>query len=341
MARRKGEGLAVMSAKSKRSSGEHAPGPAALSQAIEDSCRAVVITDSTGGIQYANPRFCELMGYRRSELSRMSIFELTARPRQEELMMWNVINAGGIWQGRVPGRRKDGQQVWATALVTAVHDAKGKVSSFLAAFDEIAEPQWPELDLGDQPQFPADVPPDVVMMTDVNGTILYVSRTVPGISREQATGASLFNFVPIDHHARLRWYMDRVVLTKEPITYEIPGIGPRGTTDYYLSQVGPIQRDGEVVALSFITIDLSRRTVERPAAELAAGPPDPAKADLSQRESEVLELLAQGLTNRQVAECLRVSLRTIDHHVSHILSKLSVPNRTAAAMAARRTGLLQ
>ena len=214
------------------------------------------------------------------------------------------------------------------------------MSSFLAAFDEIAEPQSPELDLGDQPQFPADVPPDVVMMTDVNGTILYISRTVPGISREQATGASIFNFIPIDHHARLRWYMERAVLTKQPITYEIPGIGPRATIDYYLSQIAPIERDGEVVALSIITIDLSRRTFERPVAQPAADPPDPAQAELSQRESEVLELLAQGLTNRQVAQRLRLSLRTIDHHVSHILSKLSVPNRTAAAMAARRTGLL-
>jgi PAS domain S-box-containing protein len=329
-----------MSAKSKHSSDEPAPGQTALSRAIEESSRAVVMTDSAGAIQYANQRFCQLTGYDRSELSRMSIFELSARPRQEELMMRNIINAGGMWQGRLPGKRKDGQQVWAAALVMAVHDAGGKVFSFLAAFDEIPEPQWPELDLGDQPQFPADVPPDVVIMTDVNGTILYLSRTVPGISREQATGASLFNFVPTDHHARLRWYMERVVLTKQPITYEIPGIGPRGTIDYYLSQVGPIERDGEVVALSFITIDLSRRTVERPVAEPAADPPDPAKAELSQRESEVLELLAQGLTNRQVAERLRVSLRTIDHHVSHILSKLSVPNRTAAAMAARRTGLL-
>jgi DNA-binding NarL/FixJ family response regulator len=60
--------------------------------------------------------------------------------------------------------------------------------------------------------------------------------------------------------------------------------------------------------------------------------------ELSERECEVLQLLAQGLTNREVAERLHLSPRTIDHHVSHILSKLQVPNRTAAVVAAEQSG---
>lgn len=59
---------------------------------------------------------------------------------------------------------------------------------------------------------------------------------------------------------------------------------------------------------------------------------------LSSREQEVLGLLATGLTNRQIADALTLSKRTVDHHVSHLLSKLDVKNRTQAAMVVARAG---
>ncbi|MGH9246945.1 MAG: helix-turn-helix transcriptional regulator [Acidimicrobiales bacterium] len=60
---------------------------------------------------------------------------------------------------------------------------------------------------------------------------------------------------------------------------------------------------------------------------------------LSARELEVLALLAEGRTNRQIAETLFISERTAGVHVSHILTKLGVANRGQAAAAARRLGL--
>jgi DNA-binding NarL/FixJ family response regulator len=58
--------------------------------------------------------------------------------------------------------------------------------------------------------------------------------------------------------------------------------------------------------------------------------------ELTAREQEVLNLVAQGMTNAQIAQTLVISERTAGHHVSRILSKLGVQNRTeAAALAAR------
>jgi DNA-binding CsgD family transcriptional regulator/tetratricopeptide (TPR) repeat protein len=61
--------------------------------------------------------------------------------------------------------------------------------------------------------------------------------------------------------------------------------------------------------------------------------------ELTPREITVLSLIADGKTNRQIATELFISNKTASAHVSHILSKLSVHNRTAAAATARRLGL--
>jgi ATP/maltotriose-dependent transcriptional regulator MalT len=62
-------------------------------------------------------------------------------------------------------------------------------------------------------------------------------------------------------------------------------------------------------------------------------------AGLTNRELQVLALLAQGLRNADIADRLVVSPKTVDHHVSAILRKLAVPNRAAAADEAVRLGL--
>ena len=66
----------------------------------------------------------------------------------------------------------------------------------------------------------------------------------------------------------------------------------------------------------------------------------PDEDDLTSREREVLMLVAEGMRNRDIAEKLVVSVRTIDHHVSAIMRKLQTSTRGAAVVEARRRGLL-
>ena len=67
------------------------------------------------------------------------------------------------------------------------------------------------------------------------------------------------------------------------------------------------------------------------------GPADP--FGLTTREREVLELVAEGYTNRRIADTLFISESTAGVHVSHILAKLGVETRTEAAAVAVRLGL--
>jgi NarL family two-component system response regulator LiaR len=67
--------------------------------------------------------------------------------------------------------------------------------------------------------------------------------------------------------------------------------------------------------------------------------PEPA-VELKEREQEVLKLLANGLTNPQIADCLSLSVSTIKFYVSAILEKLDVDTRTEAAAWAIRHGIV-
>ena len=61
---------------------------------------------------------------------------------------------------------------------------------------------------------------------------------------------------------------------------------------------------------------------------------------LSERELEVLYLIAAGLRNKEIAEKLFISLNTVKTHLKNINSKLDVTNRTEAVARAREIGLL-
>ncbi|HWB86392.1 MAG TPA: response regulator transcription factor [Bryobacteraceae bacterium] len=73
------------------------------------------------------------------------------------------------------------------------------------------------------------------------------------------------------------------------------------------------------------------------AASLAAQLPRP---DLSARETQVLELIVQGLANKQIAYSLDIAEHTVKNHVKNILSKLGVQDRTQAATAAIQRGII-
>ncbi|GAC1405361.1 MAG: hypothetical protein NVSMB64_10100 [Candidatus Velthaea sp.] len=61
--------------------------------------------------------------------------------------------------------------------------------------------------------------------------------------------------------------------------------------------------------------------------------------ELSERESEVLKLIAEGLANKQISARLHLSEKTVKNHVSRIFSKLNITARTQAAVHAIRNGI--
>jgi two-component system, NarL family, response regulator LiaR len=84
-------------------------------------------------------------------------------------------------------------------------------------------------------------------------------------------------------------------------------------------------------------VQLSPKAAARLMREVRA--PDSPEA-LTEREVDVLRLLAQGQANKQIARNLHIGEKTVKTHVSNILAKLGVPSRTQAALYAVRIGLV-
>ncbi len=74
--------------------------------------------------------------------------------------------------------------------------------------------------------------------------------------------------------------------------------------------------------------------------EAATEPPPPGH-DLTPREHEVLQLMAEGFNNREIAEALTISRSTVKNHVSNVLSKLGATSRTEAATLAVHHNLIK
>ena len=94
---------------------------------------------------------------------------------------------------------------------------------------------------------------------------------------------------------------------------------------------------GDALLAPAITRRLLDRFIQRPPP--SAGRPSEL-ADLTDRELDVLRLVAEGRSNAEIANCLVLSEATIKSHINHILTKLRLRDRVQAVALAYRTGLM-
>ncbi|NTW12389.1 MAG: diguanylate cyclase, partial [Anaerolineales bacterium] len=110
-----------------------------LSQAVEQSANAIVITNTEGNIEYANPKFVEVSGYSLSEVLRETPRILNSGEHSPEFYrnLWQTIKAGRVWRGEVHNRRKDGTLYWEDSTITPVFDSDHKLVNFIAIKEDI------------------------------------------------------------------------------------------------------------------------------------------------------------------------------------------------------------
>lgn len=112
-----------------------------------------------------------------------------------------------------------------------------------------------------------------------------------------------------------------------------------GAAGYLMKDVPPADLEAAIRRVHAGGVLLDPSVVGSLMAEVARSEPVPGVDELTARERQVLSLLAQGRSNRELAAELYVSEKTVKTHVSSILAKLRLADRTQAALFAVRHGL--
>jgi DNA-binding NarL/FixJ family response regulator len=112
-----------------------------------------------------------------------------------------------------------------------------------------------------------------------------------------------------------------------------------GAAGYLLKETRPDDLFEAVRAAARGEVRLDPRAQQRLMRELRRpAAPEPAREALTERETEVLQHLARGATNKAIAQALGVGEATVKSHVSAVLAKLGLKSRTQAALHALREG---
>lgn len=105
-----------------------------LMSAIEHVAETIVITDAEGSIQYVNPAFERITGYSREEALGQNPRILSGGKHDEAFYrrMWETLEGGEVWCGRLTNKRKDGTPFEADASISPVRDTGGSITHYVA-----------------------------------------------------------------------------------------------------------------------------------------------------------------------------------------------------------------
>jgi DNA-binding NarL/FixJ family response regulator len=129
-----------------------------------------------------------------------------------------------------------------------------------------------------------------------------------------------------------------VVLTSFGEVERVHAALAAGAAGYVLKDADPAEVATAITAAAVGEVHLDAAVARQLARRMAA--PQIGLTSLTVREREILTLVAQGHSNRDIAERLVISERTARTHVSNVLSKLQLSSRTQAALLAIREGLI-
>lgn len=105
-----------------------------LSTAVEQSPTTIVITDTKGDIEYANPKFTELTGYTIQETigKNTRVFNSGKTDRKIYKELWQTIQGGKTWQGEFINRKKNGDEFIENSVIAPIFDQEGTIINYVA-----------------------------------------------------------------------------------------------------------------------------------------------------------------------------------------------------------------
>ena len=224
---------------------------------FESANDSLIYLDTSGRIVDVNEKAVETFGGSKEELLgknfiRVGIFSLRDIPKLLSLFARILRGKEGYIRLRI--KNKKDQEV-CLECSSSIIKANNKLFGILVIARDITErkemeEKWCSL---------VENAPNIILIVDRDGKIQFINRTVINTSPEEVIGRSIYDFIDPKHHDVVRKTIGQVFQSGEGSSYEISGTGPDGGASWYATQVGPIKRDGQIVSVTLITIDVTER----------------------------------------------------------------------------------
>lgn len=180
----------------------------------------------------------------------------------EDCPLAAAFNDGGVHRAERSAQTERGN-IHVDITASPIRDFTGKIIAGIEVVRDITERKAMERTLRESEEkwrSLVDNAPDIIMTTDVEGTIKFINQTPAGLTPEEAVGAKIYDYVPPEYQDTVRQSIAEVFRTGTPSSYEIAARGPHGVVSWYTSRVGAIKGDdGSVDSVILITRDISRR----------------------------------------------------------------------------------
>ncbi|MBW2565982.1 MAG: PAS domain S-box protein [Deltaproteobacteria bacterium] len=267
------------------------------------------IMDKKGMLAYINKRGRKMLGYSRDEMIGRPITDFVDDANRKTFEEQVAVRRKGepgayeiVWTG------KDGRKLFTIVSAQAITDDEGRFEGSFGVFTDITERKQAEEALRDSEEKWRSLTEnsvDYIMTLECDGTILFVNRTPPGVTREEVIGMSIFDHFPEKFKLVLRESINRVVETGEPDRHYVEYTSPEGITRHFEGRAAPITNSGRVAAITINATDITEQKL--------------AEQVLREREAS-LDVQADEL--QEVNTALRVLLRQRDKDKTELEEKV-------------------
>lgn len=205
-----------------------------------------------------NESFLAMTGFNREEIIGKSVLDLIAEESKKIVKENTMSEYNKPYE--VKGLKKDGTEINVLACgVSIVYQGR---PARIAAIRDITEQKKSEKKLREnEEKWNALIrsTTDSILNINENGKILFFNHPLPGATREEITGKTVYDFIPPEQHIITRNSIKKVIATKETVSFESKAAAPNGPTIWFYTRLSPIIKNGKVESIVQISTDISKR----------------------------------------------------------------------------------
>ena len=241
---------------------------ATLSAAVEQAADGIVITDTTGRIQYVNAAFTELTGYSSDEVVGQNLLLLKSEQNAPSTyeQLWNTIRSCQVWHGELINRRKDGSTVESPATASPIKNTAGEVVAVSVILRDSLERKRAEEKVREQESLfgiMADGCPALMWVSDADGRTEFINRAYRefiGVSLDEMKGLDWVKFLHPDDAQRYLNACDLALKERAPLRSETRLRNPEGGWRWVATYAEPrFSPSGEFLGYVGISPDITER----------------------------------------------------------------------------------